>query len=85
LWVAKYFLYLSYMQRKLYNLRLLADKPLRDQKFDIFIDGFAASIDIDPICIHPQRNKPINALWEDFVRIASDANTGLTKNHKLIE
>lgn len=67
------------MTRKLYNIRLLGDRKFREPAFDAFLDGYATSLDIYPRCGHPATKKPINALWEDFVRISADLNATVVK------
>lgn len=70
-------LYWSVMAKTLYNLRLLGDRPMTGGAFDAFMDGFGASIDMFPVCRYQAKSRSAEKLWEDFVRIAEDANKGL--------
>ena len=70
-------LYQLSMAKVLYNLRMLGDSKMRDAAFGAFLDAYATSIDIDPICYRPRRRKSAEALWADFVRVAMDANTAI--------
>ena len=71
------------MSKTLYNLRLLADRPLRQDRLDIFLDSYAASLDAYPYCYSPVRRRGADALWQDFVRIAQDTNRAMEKNAAL--
>ena len=70
--------YLRAMARKLYNLPLLTD----NRAFSAFLDAYATSLDVDPLCGRPRVNKSAEALWEDFVRISTDANNAFSRNVK---
>lgn len=85
LWGVRIPLYLQRMTKKIYNLRLLGDGTLRDSAFSAFLDGYAASIDVDPICYQPRRRQSAEAIWDDFVRIALDANAAIERNVKTIK
>lgn len=60
------------MARALYNIRSLGDPSVRQARLAAFLDGFAAAIDIYPVCEPQRMRRGADALWEDFVRIASD-------------
>lgn len=68
------------MSRTLYNLRLLADRPLRDKHLEVFLDSYGASIDAEPLCYRPTRQRGVDALWSDFVRIAHDTDRAFSVN-----
>lgn len=80
LWRVWIRLYQQAMAKTLYNFKLLGDSRLRDSAFGAFLDSYATSIDVDPICYRPRRLRSAEALWGDFVRIASDANSGIARN-----
>lgn len=67
--------YVRGMVRKLRNLPLLADPHKRNAGLRAFLDGYAACMDIDPEPLDGRYpKKSADALWDDFVRVASDAN-----------
>jgi hypothetical protein len=66
------------MARKLYNIPLLGNT----KAFWAFRDAYATSLDVDPDCRRPALHKSPEALWEDFVRVATDANTAFLKHTK---
>lgn len=72
-------LYWSAMTKTLYNLRLLGDRPMTGGAFDAFMDGFGSSMDVFPTCRMPKKSRSADRLWDDFVRIAIDANKGLER------
>jgi hypothetical protein len=82
LWRGLIRLYQRTMAKTLYNIRLLGDSRLRDSAFEAFLDGYATSIDVDPICYRPRRARSAEALGGDFVRIANDANRAIARNLK---
>ena len=73
-------LYQQAMVKTLYNLRLLGDSRLRDGALEAFLDSYATSIDVDPICYRRPRMRSADALWGDFVRVASDASKAIARN-----
>jgi hypothetical protein len=78
LWPERIRLYLQAMARKLYNVPLLGNT----KAFWTFLDAYATSLDIDPNCGTPTLHKSPEALWEDFVRVASDANSAFLRHTK---
>lgn len=80
LWRIRIRIYQRQMARTLYNLRLLGDTKLRANRLDVFLDGYAASLDVDPLCYSPARRRGADALWNDFVRISHDTNRAF-RNH----
>lgn len=74
LWESKFSLYVVEMTRKIYNIRVLGDRKLRNSAFDAYLDGYASSLDIYPSCDHPAAKRPVNSLWDDFVRVSGDLN-----------
>ena len=76
LWPFGIRLYFQAMKRKLYNLPLVSDA----RAFWAFLDAYAASLDVIPDCSRTAPRKSADALWEDFVRVASDANSAFRRN-----
>jgi len=70
------------MAKKLYNLPLLGDAQMRDDALGLFLDTYATSLDVDPVCRSMTRKKSAEALWDDFVRISSDLNRAVAKRLK---
>jgi hypothetical protein len=66
------------MARKLYNLPLLGNQ----NAFWAFLDAYATSLDVDPACGRPRLHQAPEALWEDFVRVATDANSAFLRHTK---
>ncbi len=80
LWSLRIPPYVRRMARHLYNLPLLADPRKRNSGLRAFLDGYAASMDIDPEPLDGRHlNKSADLLWEDFVKVASDANSAFRK------
>lgn len=77
LWGRGILLYWSSMTKMLYNLRLLGDHPMTGGALDAFMDGFGSSMDVFPTCRMPKTSRSADKLWEDFVRVAMDANRSL--------
>ena len=80
LWAARLRLYERRMPKTLYNLRLLADRKLRQSRFDLFLDSYGASLDAYPVCYSPAKKRGVEALWQDFVQISQDTNKAFEKN-----
>lgn len=78
LWASGIRLYARIMARKLYNHPLLANARVRDAAFASFVEAYATSLDIDPICYRQRARRPIDQLWEDFVAAASDVNRSVS-------
>jgi hypothetical protein len=70
--------YLLAMARKLYNIPLLENQ----RAFWAFLDAYATSLDVDPTCGRPWIHRSPQALWDDFVRVATDANIAFEKHTK---
>ena len=67
------------MVTKIYNIPFLGN----GSAFWAFLDAYATSLDVDPICGKPALHRAPDALWEDFVRVAADANYALSKRAKI--
>jgi hypothetical protein len=81
LWAKRIRLYLQVMATKLYNIPLLGNA----KAFWAFLDGYATSLDVDPNCGAPALHKSPEVLWEDFVQVASDANSAFWQHTRLDE
>ncbi|MBF9048526.1 hypothetical protein GTA62_06270 [Roseobacter sp. HKCCD9010] len=68
------------MAKTLYNLRLLGDRPLQQERLDLFLDAYGASLDANPACFSSSRRRGAAALWDDFVRISEDTNRAMSNN-----
>ena len=66
------------MAHKLYNIPLLGNT----KAFWAFLDAYATSLDVDPTCGKPALHRSPQALWEDFVTIAGDANSAFWRHTK---
>jgi hypothetical protein len=66
------------MARKLYNIPLLGNQ----RAFWAFLDAYATSLDVHPACGPPPIHKAPEALWEDFDRVAGDANSAFWNHIK---
>ena len=69
-------LYFGVMARKIYNIPLLETT----KAFWAFLDAYATSLDINPICGKPAIQKSPEALWEDFIRVTGDANAAFERH-----
>ena len=83
LWRTWIRLYVPSMKHRLYNLRLLGDARLRDDRLDVFLDSVGASMDMFPVCKTGLQSRGADALWTDFVRISEDVNRALNKSKNL--
>ena len=68
------------MASKLYNLRQLADFPLRKRTLELFLDTYATSLDISPAVFPGARRRGADALWQDFANISQDANRAMRRH-----
>lgn len=50
--------------------------------FWAFLDGYATGYDVYPDCGPLPLHKSPEVLWQDFVRVASDANSAVYRNTK---
>jgi hypothetical protein len=66
------------MARKVFNNPLVYDL----KAFWAFLDGYATGLDVYPDCGRPRLHKSPEALWQDFVRVASDANSAFYRSAK---
>jgi len=78
LWTRWIPLYFWAMARKLDNTPLFGNM----RAFWAFLDGYASSMDLDPTCGRPLLHQSPEALWDDFVRVASDASYAFHSNVK---
>ena len=78
LWPEWIRLYFWAMARKVLNIPLSYDL----KRFWAFLDGYATGLDIYPACGTPPLHQSPKALWQDFVRVASDANSAFYRNVK---
>ena len=86
LWRRGIRLYFRYMPKPIYNIRLVADGPLRKKRLDIFLDAYATSLDAWPTHLGGPPKRGADALWGDFVRISQDINkVVVTRKKSLVE
>ena len=55
-------------------------KLLDPEAFHAFLDGYATALDVDPVIRKPRIQRSPEIIWDDFMRIARDADRAIEKN-----
>ena len=70
------------MARDYLNSKKLGHPKTKDRAFAAFLDGYIQSFDLFPDCYVPKIQKPVDALWRDFVRISYDTRIAFDNARK---
>jgi hypothetical protein len=67
------------MKLRYYNIPLLGDPEVVQSRLSAFLDAYATSLDVEPMCYRRVHRRSTDALWSDFVTISHDVNTSAAR------